>query len=180
MPRLLTSLLVLLLSAWPPRLTLRSAGQRARGGRLRPSPLGVDDVQDAVQASARARARALHEHQWAGEARFSVGQEINVVRGRWRLTLSQAQRAHTASAPFALSLDPAIPEVWETELAALLTLQTPGARLAVARADAHGWRELELRAPTRPETVVQLDRAAVARVLDADADSVRVELRVHV
>lgn len=179
MPRLLTSLLVMLLSAWPTRLASRGAMPRARRGRRLPSRIGADEVQDAVEAPERARARTPHEHHWSGEAVFSAGDRRAVVQGRWRLTLDAAQRAQTHKTVAALSLDPAYPEVWETQLEALLTLQVPGARLAVASADAEGWRVLEVRAPTNPETVVQLDRGAVARVLDAPSEAVRVELRVQ-
>ncbi len=179
MPRLLTSLLVMLLGAWPVRPAAGTTAPRGRrGGRL-PSRLGLDDAQDPVEAPERARARTLGVHHWPGEAIFAAGARRTVVRGRWRLTLDAAQRAQAVGAAPSLSLDPAYAEAWETQLEALLTLQVPGARLRVAGADPHGWRLLELRAPTRPETVVQLDRAAVAQVLDSEADDVTVELRVH-
>lgn len=181
MTRFLTSLLVMLLSAWPARPAAHSSTLlRARRGRRLPSPGGVDEVQDAIEAPERARARTPHVHQWRGEVRLSAGDRCEVVRGRWRFTLDPVQRAQTEGLAGVLSLDPSWPEVWETQLESLLTMRIPGARLAVARADMHGWRELELRAPTVPETVVQLDRAAVARVLDADESAVRVELRVQV
>jgi hypothetical protein len=77
-----------------------------------------------------------------------------------------------------LSLDPTYGEAWETQLEALLTLQVPGARLHVKGADTQGWRLLELRAPTRPETVVHLDGAAVSQILANGAEDTRVELRV--
>ncbi len=179
MTRFLTSLLVMLLSAWPARPAASGTMPRARRGRRLPTRAGVDDAQDAIEAPERARARTPHAHQWTGEVRVWAGERCDVVRGRWRFTVDAAQRAQIEGQAGPLSLDPTFPEVWETQLESLLTLRIPGARLAVARADRKGWRELELRAPTLPETVVQVDRAAVARILDADASSVRVELRVQ-
>jgi hypothetical protein len=178
MPRLLTSMLVLLLGAWPTRASGASAPVRARRGRRLPSRLGADE-QDPIDAPERARARTFGTHHWPGEAIFTAGDRRTVVRGRWRLTLDPMQRAQAFDGAGALSLDPAYAEAWETQLEALLTLQVPGARLRVAGADANGWRLLELRAPTRPETVVQLDRAAVAQVMDRAIEAVTVELRVH-
>jgi hypothetical protein len=178
MPRLLTSLLVMLLGAWPARPPAGSAAPGPRRGRRLPSRLGADDAQDPVEAPERARARTLGVHHWPGEVVFCAGERRTVVDGRWHLTLDPAQRAQRLGAAGGLSLDPERPEVWETQLEALLTLQVPGTRLRVARANAHGWELLEVRAPTQPETVVQLDRAAVAGVLDGDPIDVTVELRV--
>jgi hypothetical protein len=178
MSRLLTSLLVMLLGAWPARPVTRGSAPRARRGRRIPSRLGADDSPDAVEAPARSRARTFGTHSWHGEAIFAAGDRRTVVPGRWRLTLDRSQRAQTLGATAGVSLDADYPEVWETELEKLLTLQVPGARLRVAGADASGWRVLEVRVPTHPETVVQLDRRAVGQLLDADPDAVRVELRV--
>ena len=52
-------------------------------------------------------------------------------------------------------------------------------RLQVTRANENGWNVLELRAPTFPETVVQLDRAAVAQVMDCAPHELQIELRVR-
>ncbi len=176
MPRLLTSLLVLLLGAWPTRGSGVGAPVRARRGRRLPPKHGASDEQDPIEAPERARARTFGVHHWPGEAIFTAGDRRAVVRGRWRLTLDPMQRAQAFDGAGALSLDPEYPEAWETQLEALLMLQVPGARLRVARADAHGWRVLEVRAPTVPETVVQVDRAGVAQAFGAE--EVRVELRV--
>ncbi len=183
MPRLLSSLLIFALSVWPSRQLARSSTPRARRGRGLPLRAGVDELQDAIEAPERARATS--PHQWTGEVRFAVGERREVVQGRWRLTLDPMQRAQRANeweserTTHEMSLDPTYFEAWQTQLEALLTLQTPGARLAVAAADAQGWRMLELRASTRPETIVQLDRSAVAQVLDAKPEAVTVELRVN-
>ena len=176
-PRLLSSLLITLLGLWPVRAATTSDAPRARRGRRLPSRLGANDDQDPVEAPERAR--TLAGHTWPGEVIVHAGAERTVTSGHWRLTLDRAQRAHRGPTARSLALDPAQREVWETELEALLTLQLPGARLAVTQADADGWRELELRAPTHPETVVQLDRAAVAGVFGAEPGTVRVELRVR-
>jgi len=179
MPRLLTSLLVLLLGAWPSRTSGAAAPVRARRGRRLPARLGAADEQDPIDAPDRARARTFGTHHWPGDAIFTAGDRRTVVRGRWRLTLDPTQRAQAFDGTGALSLDPAYAEAWATQLESLLTLQVPGARLRVVRADGAGWRELEVRAPTRPETVVRLDQGAVARVFDAEPEAVRVELRVY-
>ena len=102
-----------------------------------------------------------------------------MVHGRWRLTLSPAERAQGARADRTLALDPARAESWSTQLEALLTLQVPGARLRVAQADGDGWQLLEVRAPTQPETVVQVDRASLGRLLGAPDDTARLEMRVQ-
>lgn len=177
-PRLLSSLLITLLGLWPARAAGETESPRARRGRRLPSKLGANDDQDPVEAPERARSRTLGTHHWPGEVVIHAGERRTVVDGRWRLTLDRAQRA-TAAASRPLALDPAHPEVWETELEALLTLQVAGTRLRVAQADGAGWRVLELRAPTTPETVVQLDRAAIGALFDAEAGTVRVELRVR-
>lgn len=179
MPRLLTSLLVLLLGAWPARPAVRGRAARARRGRPLSPTRGASDEQDPIEAPERARVGTGTGHHWPGDVIFTAGERRTVVNGRWRLTLDPWQRAQRFDGAEALSLDPAYPEAWETQLEALLTLQLPGARLQVARADAHGWQVLEVRAPTCPETIVQLDRSAVARVFDAPPDALRMELRVH-
>ncbi len=178
MPRLLTSLLVLLLGAWPARPSAHGAALRNKRGRRRPSRLGDTDTQDPVEAPARARAQTLGVHHWPGETIFSAGDRHSVVRGRWRLTLDPAHRTQAAGAAGRLTLDPGHTEAWQTELEALLTLQVSGARLRVACADTHGWQLLEVRAPTNPETVVLLDRAAVARVFDCESDRLQVAFRI--
>jgi hypothetical protein len=178
MPRLLTSLLVMLLGAWPARPAGTLAPPRARRGRRPPSRLGAADAQDPVEAPEKARARTFGAHHWPGELVFTAGERRTVVNGRWRLTIDPAQRAQRLGAAGALALDPGHPEVWETQLEALLTLQVPGARLRVARASARGWDVLEVRAPTQPETVVQLDRDAVGQLFDATPETTHVQLRV--
>lgn len=180
MPRLLTSFFFLLLSALPARPASRGPAARNSRGRRLPSRLGAAEEQDPVEAPDRERARTLGGHQWPGEVVFAAGERRAVVRGRWRLTLDRAQRAQVHASTHVFALDSAHQESWETQLESLLTLQVPGARLQVTHADAEGWRLLELRAPTQPETVVQLDRAAVARAFgtDAQSDAVRVEFRV--
>lgn len=176
MPRLLTPLLALLLGVWPARLTGRGGVLlRGRGRRLH-APGEADDAQDPVETPERARARVGNPHHWPGEVVFTTPERRLALRGRWRLAGPSSEGVSWHRATSAPPLDPDYPEAWETQLESLLTLQSPGARLQVISADTQGWREIELRAPTQPETVVQLDRAAVAKILDA-AD-VRVELRV--
>lgn len=176
MSRLLTSLLVLLLGAWPAQRSTHATTVRRR--RRRPSPLGDTDAQEPIEAPDRARARAFTVHHWPGETIFCAGDRRTVVRGRWRLTLDPAHRAQVAGAAGQVSLDPHHPEVWETQLESLLTLRVQGARLQIQSVDSHGWRILEVRAPTNPETVVQLDRAALARLFECDAERMTVEFRV--
>jgi hypothetical protein len=176
-PRLLRSLLITLLGLWPAHPADGAASPRPRRGRRLPSRLGADEAQDPVEAPDRARARTPDTHHWPGELVIHAGERRTVVDGRWRLTLDRDRRPPDAAPGRPLALDPAHHEVWETELEALLTLAVPGTRLRVAQADGSGWQLLELRAPTQPETVVQLDRAAVGALLGAD--DVRVELRVH-
>lgn len=178
MSRLLTSLLVMLLGVWPVRSGARAGSLRPRIGRRFPSRRGTDEAQEPIEAPDRARARTFGVHHWPGHVAFSAGERRTVVRGRWRLTVDPVQRAQPLGAAGVLSLDAAYPEVWETQLEALLTLQVPGARLAIVGADADGWRVLEVRAPTTPETVVQMDGTAIARLFDATVGEMRVELRV--
>jgi hypothetical protein len=178
MPRLLTSLLVMLLGTWPARLAAASAPPRARRGRRLLARLGADDAQDPVEAPEQARARTFGAHHWPGALVFTAGERRTVVNGRWRLTVDPTERAQRTSTAAAFVLDPAHPELWQTRLEALLTVQVPGARLRVTRANADGWQWLELRAPTQPETVVQLDREAVAQLVGATPETTNVELRV--
>jgi hypothetical protein len=174
MHRLLSSLLVLLLGAWPSR---PAAGHhRSRSGRPRRGARRPDDAQDPVEAPERALTQGAHH--WPGELVITAGERRRVVHGRWRFTHDPLQRAQAAGVAGRLSLDPAYAEGWETQLEALLTLQVPGARLQVREADTQGCRLLELRAPTRPETVVHLDRAALAQLFGDDAEDTRLELRV--
>jgi hypothetical protein len=177
--RLLSSLLITLLGVWPTRAAAPSAARPRRARRL-PSRPGPTDDQDPVESPERARARTMDAHQWPGELVVHAGAERTVTSGQWRLTTDPHQRAQPLGAAQRLSLDPAYPEGWATDLEALLTLQHAGARLAVRQADATGWQQLELRAPTRPETVVQLDRAAVAQLFGCAEDALRVELQVRV
>lgn len=177
MPRLFSSLLITLLGLWPTRPT---ASPRARRGRRLPTRLGPADDQDPVESPERARARTVGGHAWPGEVVVHAGDRRTVTSGQWRLTTDPRERVQPAGSAGRLALDPAHVEAWETELEALATLQVPGARLAVRHADASGWQQLELRAPTRPETVVQLDRGAMAAVFGCVAEALRVELRVRV
>ncbi len=174
MHRLLSSLLVLLLGAWPSRSV--AGNSRSRSGRPRRGARSPDDAQDPVESPERARTHGAHH--WPGELVFTAGGRRRVVHGRWRFTHDPLQRAQAAGVAGGLSLDPTHAEGWETQLEALLTLQVPGARLQVIEADTQGCRLLELRAPTRPETVVQLDRGALAHLLDGEAEDTRLELRV--
>jgi len=169
----------MLLGAWPVRPAARATVPRRRRGRRLATPCVGDETPDPIEAPDRARARAFGAHHWPGEAIFTVGERRTVAHGRWRLTLDPSQRAQRLAGG-ALALDPSYPEAWRTQLEALLTLQVPGARLAVADADARGWRLLELRAPTRPETVVQVDQSGMSQVFGGAGHVVRVELRVHV
>ena len=122
MPRLLTSLLVLLLGAWPAPAT--ASPSRMRRARRRPSRLGADEDQDVVEAPERAR--TPHVHRWAGEAVFRSGDREAVVPGRWSLTLDATQRAQAIGPIRPVTLDPSYPEAWETQLESLLMLQVPG------------------------------------------------------
>jgi hypothetical protein len=175
--RLLSSLLVTLLGLWPGRPADALDAPRTRRGRRLPSKLGANDEQDPVEAPERARTRVAHT--WPGEVIVHAGAQRLVTQGQWRLTLHPAERASAHTPSRAPALDPTQREAWETELEALLTLAVPGARLAITHADANGWQQLELRAPTCPETVVQLDRAGLASVLGVAPDAVRVEWRVR-
>ncbi len=176
MPRLITSLLVLMLGAWPTRATRTSSRKRRVG--LRPS--GANDEQDPVESPDRARARTRDVHHWPGEIVYTTRDRRTEVHGRWHLSFDASQRAQRVGTAGTLALDPTHAEAWETQLEALLMLDVPGARVQVVRGNPHGWQLLELRAPTQPETVVQLDRSAVAQLLDTTVDQMRVELRVIV
>ena len=167
-----------MLGLWPSR-DAASPPPRARRARRRPSRLGADDDQAPVEAPDRARRRSTVVHHWPGEIVFEAGTRRAVARGEWRLTLGPTHRQVTERAPVPPALDPARPERMAAELESLLTLQLPGTRLSVTHVDDEGWRELELRLPSQPETVVQLDRAAVARVFGGTPDTVRVTMHVR-
>ncbi len=180
MPRLLSPLLVLLLKLWPVRTAARPRSllaARPRGG-LIPE---VDPAADrALEALARSRARTTASHRWAGEVLITAGNRRTAVPGIWSFSHDPRHRARTLGDTPGLVLDPLDTAGWATQLTRLLTLQERGARLRVARADAAGWQTLEVRAPTSPETIVEVDRAAVDHLLGGDAQAVDVSFRVFV
>lgn len=178
MPRLFSPLLILLLKLWPVRSVTRARSllaARPRGGR----PGDADPAADrALEAQARSRARNTARHQWAGEVVITAGARRTVVPGVWSFSDDPRHRARPLGGVPALTLDALDSELWTAQLIRLLTLQERGARLRVARADALGWETLEVRAPTSPETVVEVDRLAVARLLGSEVDEAQVDFRV--
>jgi hypothetical protein len=58
----------------------------------------------------------------------------------------------------------------------VVSLQEPHVRLRIGHADATGWQTLEIAVPTRPPTVVQVDRDAMLQLLGS---GVTVRLRIE-
>jgi hypothetical protein len=72
---------------------------------------------------------------------------------------------------------PALGEAaWAARVGQLMTLREPGLQLRIGLSDAEGWQTLEVTAPTRPATVVEFDRAAIARVGGVSSIALRVFL----
>ena len=101
------------------------------------------------------------------------------IPGTWTLDAVPLLRSASDNALFEA---PPIPQLateyvaWAARMRRVLSLQEPRVRLRVGLADATGWRTLEIAVPTRPPTVVQVDRDALRQLLDS---AVMVRLRIE-
>jgi hypothetical protein len=168
MLRLFSSLLVLLLGG---TATPGPSGRQRRPVRLRGRRPSDEEgaVDRALEAAERPRARGRQPTPtWHGGVEFVHESGTVTVPGRWALEqASSALPAVVAPYDEAAPLpDPAHdPVAWAHRLRRVLALQEPGSRLAVEAADATGWQRLSVAVPTRPPTLVQVDRDALARLL---------------
>lgn len=65
---------------------------------------------------------------------------------------------------------------WSVRMRQVLSLQEPGTRLRVGAVNDGGWKTLQVAIPTRPPTVVEVDRDALGSLLD---DAVAVRLKIN-
>ena len=133
-----------------------------------------------AEASRRPREEQIGEHDyaraprftWPGEVVFGEGADAHVVRGTWNLEWSPRGLVRPGAAAVSM---PVIGDAdWAPRVGQLMTLREPGLQLRIGLSDAEGWQTLEVTAPTRPATVIEFDRAAVARVAGVPAISLRV------
>ncbi len=179
MLRVISSLLVLLLGA---------TASPARGARPRTSlrprwrqPHGNDGTGDgALEVLERPRARARRTPwRWPGVVELVRDTHTVQVPGTW--TFEETPFHHRTSRS-ALPEAAPLPDLsndstgWATRMRTVLSLQEAGTRLRVGTVGANGWQTLEVAVPTRPPTIVQVDREAVATLLNG---AVTVRLRIH-
>ncbi len=144
------------------------------------------DAAQAIEVEDRPRALARRPRgTWSGEVVMSTGHERVTISGVWALEWQPApctEQTETINAAIIDAVTLAICAVpalttqaaWAAHMTRLVTLRQPGARLRVGRAKANGWSTLEVRAPTRPETIVEFDHDALQQLLGGA--EVRVEL----
>lgn len=170
MLRFFSSLLVLLLGATasPTPGPRPRRGVRLRG-RVAPDDEGATDR--ALESAERPRARARQRHwRWGGAVELVHDAHTVHVPGRW--TLESAPSFAKGAAPEGFDAAP-FPTIgtddaaWADRMRRILTLQEPGTRLRVGAVNSNGWQTLEVAVPTRPATIVQVDREAMGQLLGA-------------
>ncbi len=172
MLRLISSFLILLLGG----ATTPARGARPRAF-LRPrwrQPSDHEGAADrALEAHERPRARARATRwSWPGAVELIHETRTVHVPGTW--TLEDAP-FHRLDAGVTAYEAPPIPQLahdsaaWAARMRTVLSLQEPGTRLRVGDADASGWRAIDVAVPTRPPTVVHVDRQAVAALVGGAA-----------
>ncbi len=180
MLRLISTFLVLLLGA---------AASPARGARprasLRPRWRQPTDDEGAADRGLesierpRARARRLR-WSWPGSVELVHDSHTLQVPGTWTLDKAPFHRCQSDTATYEaaplphLTLDS---DAWAARMRVVLSLQEPGTRLRVGDVGANGWQTLEVAVPTRPLTIVQVDRDALGSLFDG---AVAVRLTMHV
>lgn len=179
MLRFISSFLVLLLgtTASLSRGARPRAALRARG-RQRPDEDGASAR--AFEATERPRARARQFRRcWPGSVELVRETHTEYVPGTWTLTDTPF---HRQAAPVSRWGTPPIPHPtheprsWTARMQTLLSLQEPGTRLRVGESTRDGWQTLEVAVPTHPPTIVQVDRTAVAQILNGP---VSIRLRIN-
>jgi hypothetical protein len=181
MLRLISSLLVLLLgtAASPARGARRRASLRPRW-RQRPDDDGAADRALEAMERPRSRAKAV-QWSWPGSVELVHGTHTVQVPGTWTLDAAPFYRRDSAtmSAMYEAARLPGVLEdgaAWAARMRRVLSFQEPGTRLRVGAVNASGWQTLEVAVPTRPPTVVQVDRDALGSLLDG---AVTVSLRIN-
>lgn len=131
--------------------------------------------------SRRPREEQIGEHDyaraprftWPGEIVLGDGDDARVIRGTWNLEWTpRALVRPGAPAPSLPPIEDAVE--WNDRVARLMTLDEPGLQLRIGRSDADGWQTLEVTAPTRPATVIEFDRGAMASVAGVPSIALRV------
>jgi hypothetical protein len=117
----------------------------------------------------RPRAQARQSHwRWPGAVELVHDMYTVTVPGTWAVESGPAeQRAAdclTADAEAFPSIA-ADSAAWAHRLRRVLTLQEPGTRVSVGAADAHDWQALHVTVPTRPPTLIHIDRNAMAQLV---------------
>jgi hypothetical protein len=158
-----------------PRAIATSLGRylpwMSSNGRRRTHPESHLIERDLAPSPARA---------WDGHVCISGEHGTVSIRGTWHLEMPQEPRTMlTARRSRSLPL-PARDDMnaWHAHLLRLVTLQIPGMQLRVQGADAASWTALEFAAPTRPASVVQLDRQGLVALLGEGA-SVSLTIDAH-
>ncbi len=179
MLRLISSFLVLLLgaAASPARGARPRASLRPRWRQPHDDEGAADRALEAVERS-RARARQLR-WTWPGAVELVHDTHTVQVPGTWTLDKAPFHRFESSTATHEA---PPLPHLthdsaaWAARMRTVLSLQEPGTRLRVGDVDTNGWQTLEVAVPTRPPTIVQVDRDALGWLLDG---AVAVRLRIH-
>jgi hypothetical protein len=169
MLRLISSVLVMLLGAasvrprWRQRVDDDGAADRALEAMERP----------------RARARVM-QWSWPGSVELVHDTHTVEVPGTWTFDAAPFYRreAETTSAMYVTAPLPDVSDdgaAWAARMRRVLSLQELGTRLRVGEVNASGWQTLEIAVPTRPPTVVEVDRDALGSLLDG---AVAVRLKI--
>jgi hypothetical protein len=134
-----------------------------------------------AETSGRPREEQIGEHDYARASRFrwlgaviiGDGDDARVIRGTWNLEW-QPRGLVRAAASAAMLPEVGDAAAWTSRVARLITLAEPGLQLRIGASDADGWTTLEVTAPTRPATVLEFDREAMATVAGVPAITLRV------
>jgi hypothetical protein len=172
MLRLISSFLILLLGG----ATASARGARPRA-LLRPrwrQPADHEGAADrALEAHERPRARARASRwSWPGAVELVRETHTVLVPGTWTFEEAPVYRPDAdLSAYEAPPIPPLAHEsaAWASRMQTVLSLQEPGTRLRVGDADASGWKAIDVVVPTRPPTLVHVDRDALGALLGGAA-----------
>lgn len=182
MLRLISSFLILVLgAASSPTRSARTRPSLRPRWRQRPDDEGAADR--ALEAMERPRARArLLQWSWPGAVELVYDARTVQVPGTWTLDAAPFYRRDSATIQEVMYEAAPLPGVsddgaaWAARMRRVLSLQEPGTRLRVGEVNASGWQTLEVAVPTRPPTVVQVDRDALGALLDG---ALAVRLRIN-
>ncbi len=116
----------------------------------------------------RARSRRL---QWSWPGSVELVHETHTVHvpGTWMLVESPF---HGHASDLTIGEAAPLPHLthdsaaWANRMRRVLSLQEPATRLRVGDVNGSGWQTLEVSVPTRPPTIVQVDRGALGSLLN--------------